>query len=130
MVQQFDPLQIAQNGYATPRFCTTKPATTPRLGTRLANKHDIESGVVVDDDDNITKLQIGLSARTNNTTIGTGGSTVAGDGQFSLKLMSLGQKIGVNMNFASDYNAKVREETDRLSVLAYDSDNDNDDNSR
>ncbi|GMH59725.1 hypothetical protein TrLO_g6446 [Triparma laevis f. longispina] len=92
----FDPIMIAQEGYATPRVVTAKDAMTPRSGVKIsAHQDDVET------------VQGGMSdvvMSSGRTTARTSGS------EFSKKLLQLGGKVGVDMTFAKNFNEAAREE--------------------
>jgi len=98
-VERFDPEAIAQEGYATPRFCSARVAVTPRTGVKISSHQE----------DAVTEADA-LSGRVMESGRTTVNRSEGGKAEFNKRLMLLGKKVGVDMAFASTFNEKIREE--------------------
>ncbi|GMH50273.1 hypothetical protein TrRE_jg6536, partial [Triparma retinervis] len=97
-VEEFNPDAIAQDGYATPRFCSARGAVTPRGGVKISSHQE----------DAETEAEV-LSGRAMSSVRTAVNRTEGGKAEFNKRLLLLGRKVGVDMTFASTFNERVRE---------------------
>jgi hypothetical protein len=140
-IDKHDVTMLAKEGYATPRFCNTKAAATPRGGVKLvSNQDDVETRVSSFRSEAVTDRSAGETGR---STLASGGAhtsrtdrsgahtersalTSNSNGEFSHRLLAMGGRLGLNMDFAKKFNEKAQAEAKARAEAEEEEDSDDD----